>query len=104
MQKLLVSLCLTLGAAAAAADPMPASMVSFADLYRLTVGDAPGAAPSFAAAAPHAQLRVASLEAPASAAPRFSVSSTPASDRWMLLFAGLAAFGWVAHRRLGRLF
>ena len=80
MQKLLVFLCLTLGCAAAAADEMPTSLVSFAELYRLAVSGAAGAAPSFA------------------------VSSAPAPDRWMLLFAGLAAFGWVAHRRLGRLF
>jgi hypothetical protein len=104
MQKLLVFLCLTLGTAAATADEMPPSMVSFAELYRLTVSGASGVAPSFADAAPQAQFRVAALEASASAAPRFSVSGAAAPGRWALLFAGLAAFGWVAHRRLGRLF
>lgn len=79
----------------------PASMYSFADVYRLTVGGA--ALGSFASNPSEAQVRVASqtLAAPE---PRFSVSSVPPPEKWLLLLAGLALAGWVAHRRLARPF
>ena len=34
--------------------------------------------------------------------PRFSVNSMPQPDKWLLLLAGFALAGWVAHRRLAR--
>lgn len=105
MKKLqyLVVLCCTLGCAGVAhADEPHASMVSFADLYRITVAGSAPASLSFAEATPEPQVRVAALNAPALDEPRFTVAPAPGPGRWVLLLAGLAAFGWVAHRRLSR--
>jgi hypothetical protein len=85
---------------ASAAEPLPAQY-SFNDLYRLTVGHAPlGALQPAVAETP---LRVAMIAAPAAAEPRFTVRQFPAPGRWLLLLAGLALAGWVAHRRLAYL-
>lgn len=105
MKKLqhLVVLCCTLACAGMAhADEPNASMVSFADLYRITVAGSAAASVSFGEATTEPQVRVAALSAPALDEPRFTVSPAPGPGRWMLLLAGLAAFGWVAHRRLSR--
>jgi len=83
---------------ASAAEPLPAEY-SFNDLYRATVGQPPlGALPPAA----ETTLRVALVEAQA-VEPRFTVRQFPAPERWLLLLAGLALAGWVAHRRLSYL-
>jgi hypothetical protein len=92
----------TLGCAASAfADEAYPSLYSFADVYRLTVSAAPDAltlvTPS---AAPQFHLAAAMQDAFVAAEPRFTVSQAPGSPGWVLLLAGLAAAGWVAHRRL----
>jgi hypothetical protein len=79
-----------------AVSPHPA-LYSFADVYRLTVAGAGGAA--LADTAPDAPIRVAVAQAPGAEA-RFSVATVPPPDKWILLLAGLALAGWVAHRRL----
>ena len=85
----LVFACLAVGCcSAASADDAQPALYSFADVYRLTVS---GAAP---------QVRVAAVQEALAAEPRFTVSPVPAPKGWMLLLAGLAAAGWVAHRRL----
>jgi len=83
------------------AQEAPPSLYSFADLYRMTVDAAPEA-PTFAQAAPSPQRRVAlaAQDVLAAAEPRFTVAPVQGSRGWMLLLAGLAAAGWVAHRRL----
>jgi len=78
-------------AASRAGDEAPAALYSFADLYRLTVSAPPSAGLGFAE--PQREPEVA-------AAPRFAVTPVPGPGRWALLLAGLAAAGWVAHRRL----
>jgi hypothetical protein len=107
-------LFLTVVLAASAAEPLPApaqpiaapssvppSLYSFVDVYRLTVGRAPvGLAPAQESA--EAPVRVAVVDAQA-VEPRFTVRQLPVPGRWLLLFAGLALAGWVAHRRLSYL-
>ena len=90
--------------AALADDARPAqqfspqfSLVSFADLYRLTVHASPEAL-FFGPAAP-TQVRVAMSDSFV-VEPRFTVTQVQATKGWMLLLAGLAAASWVAHRRL----
>lgn len=85
--------------AASAAEPLPAQY-SFNDLYRLTVGQPPLGVPQPAAETP---IRVAMIAAASAAEPRFTVRQFPAPERWMLVLAGLALAGWVAHRRLSYL-
>jgi MYXO-CTERM domain-containing protein len=51
-------------------------------------------------AAAEAPVRVAVAPAQSGLEPRFAVSSVPQPDKWMLVLAGLALAGWVAHRRL----
>jgi hypothetical protein len=109
MKALLVAITL----AAAASTPLPDAPVasraqqhpalySFVDVYRLTVAGPMGSLP-FAEAAPEAPIRVAVQAVQTSAAePRFSVAPAPQPDTWLLIVAGLAAAGWVAHRRLVR--
>jgi hypothetical protein len=46
-----------------------------------------------------APIRVAIAQS-AGAEPRFSITAVPQPDKWLLLLAGLALAGWVAHRRL----
>jgi hypothetical protein len=79
----------------AAAHP---ALYSFVDVFRLTVsGPMPGPTPEQAGEAP---IRVASPQAQPGLEPRFSVSSVRRPDKWLLLLAGVALAGWVAHRRL----
>jgi hypothetical protein len=99
LMKRLGLLLLTVAAfSVSAAEPLPAQY-SFNDLYRLTVGGPPLGAALPAAEAP---LRVAFAGAAAPAEPRFTVRF-PAPERWLLVLAGLALAGWVAHRRLSYL-
>ena len=106
-----------LGAPARSAD-----FLSFAELYRVTVGGV--SVVEFAAVPPQAaaqlpeqssgyQIRTASLPsaalpafAPAAAAPgapafAFSSAWLPQPSRWLVLLSGLALAAWVARRRLG---
>ena len=102
IRRRLVFACCALGCCSAAAQEAPPSLYSFADLYRMTVNAAPeapalappGAAPQFLAVA---EPRVTAVIA---AEPRFTIAPVPGPKGWMLLLAGLAAAGWVAHRRL----
>ena len=82
---------------ASAAHP---ALYSFADLYRLAVSGPGGGLPAFEAAG-GAPIRVAAPQSQP-ADPRFSVSPVPQPDQWLLLLAGVALAGWVAHRRLTR--
>jgi hypothetical protein len=92
-----LALVLLFGCAAPAlADDTQPALYSFADLYRLSVS-AP--APSAQSAFAEPQLRLAA-EGDALAAPTFLVSPVSGPGRWALVLAGLAAAGWVAHRRL----
>ena len=91
---------LAVGCCSAIADEASASLYSFADVYRLTVNASPELL-TFAASTAVPQVRVALVQDAFSAAePRFTVSPVPGPQGWMLLLAGLAAAGWVAHRRL----
>jgi hypothetical protein len=84
-------------AQASAQAPLPVhpELYSFADVYRLAVGEAAQADESFAAGP--RRVSIAPHEA---AGPRFSVHRAGAVEPWLLLLSGLAAAGWVAHRRL----
>jgi hypothetical protein len=111
MKPLLIGLAFAAGAAA----PLPSSfhsaaeglgggvpqahpaLYSFVDVYRLTVAGAMAGVPA-SDGAPDA-VRVASAQPPL-AEPRFTVSPLPRPDKWLLILAGLALAGWVAHRRL----
>src|SRR5262245_15121598 len=89
---------------ASAAEPLPAQSSS-TDLDRLRVckpraGIGAGALQQTAAEAP---VRVAMVQAAATAEPRFTVRQFPAPTGWLLALAGLALAGWVAHRRLSYL-
>ena len=78
--------------------PAHPAMYSFSDVYRLTVGGPmAGALPPDTA--PDAPIRVAVTQAHA-VEPRFTVTHVPQPDKWLLILAGLALAGWVAHRRL----
>jgi hypothetical protein len=79
-----------------AADEPPPALYSFADLYRLTLSAPPSRALAFA----EPQIHLAARELQVAAAPRFSVTPVSGPGRWALILAGLAAAGWVAHRRL----
>jgi len=110
MKPLLIAFAIAAGAAA----PQPSSfhsaaeglsgapqthpaLYSFVDVYRLTVAGAIAGLPS-SDGAPDA-VRVASAPTQLSE-PRFSISPLPRPDKWLLILAGLALAGWVAHRRL----
>jgi hypothetical protein len=82
-------------AGTAARAPVPPVLYSFADVYRLTVAGALAGQP-FADGAP---LRVATAPAPG-VEPRFSITPPRQPGKWLLVVAGLALAGWVAHRRL----
>jgi len=84
--------------AACAAEPAHPALYSFVDVYRLTVSGAMAGLPPLESAA-EAPIRVASAQAQP-ADPRFSVVAVPQPDKWLLLLAGFALAGWVAHRRL----
>jgi hypothetical protein len=83
-------------AASHAGDEAPPALHSFADLYQLTVSAPVAVGPAFA----EPQVRLAVREPEVAAAPRFTVTPVPGPGRWALVLAGLAAAGWVAHRRL----
>ena len=88
----------TFQAASATQPPTHPALYSFIDVYRLTVAG-PVAGPALLDTAFEAPIRVAVATA-ASAEPRFSIAALPQPDKWLLLLAGLALAGWVAHRRL----
>jgi hypothetical protein len=83
---------------ASSAPPAHPALYSFADVYRLTLGGPMAAFPALENAA-DAAIRVAVAQSPGAEA-RFLVSAVPQPDKWLLLLAGLALAGWVAHRRL----
>src|SRR5438132_7275934 len=91
----LFSVALACALSRAGEEPPPA-LYSFADLYRITVSAPQSTAPSF----DEPQIHLAAREPQVAAAPRFAVTPVPGPGRWALLLAGLAAAGWVAHRRL----
>jgi hypothetical protein len=98
----LVIHCLALAAmstAAAAGDEPSGTLYSFADLYRLTVGGALAPDEGLRANA-EPQIRLAAFEPVAAAEPRFTITPVSHPGTGLLLLAGLAAAGWVAHRRL----
>ena len=97
MKTLLIGLAFAHSGLAAQPPAQPA-LYSFADVYRLTVAGPMGGLPLVET--PEAPIRV-SVQAPA-AEPRFSVAPAPQPDTWLMVLAGLAAAGWVAHRRLVR--
>ena len=98
----LVFACFAVGCCPlAAADDAQPALYSFADVYRLTVTATPDALTFVpASAAPQMRVALAAQDAFLAAEPRFTVSQVPVPKGWMLLLAGLAAAGWVAHRRL----
>jgi hypothetical protein len=100
----LVFACFAVGCCSAMADEANPSLYSFADVYRLTVNATPDALSFVATSAQQvpSQVRVALAvqDTFVAAEPRFTVSQVPGPKGWMLLLAGLAAAGWVAHRRL----
>jgi hypothetical protein len=85
--------------AAGASAPAHPALYSFADVYRLTVAG-PTAGQPLAGAAPDAPVRVAAVTAPQGAEPRFLISPASGPEKWLLVLAGVALAGWVAHRRL----
>ena len=110
MKPLLIAFAFAAGAAA----PLPSSfhsaaeglagapqthpaLYSFVDVYQLTVAGAMAGLPA-SDAAPDA-VRVATAQ-PQLAEPRFTVSPLQRPDKGLLILAGLALAGWVAHRRL----
>ena len=102
---LLVALALSAGAVTAAESslqqhaPQHPALYSFVDVFRLTVNGPITGVPGIDGAA-EAPIRVAAPQQPA-AEPRFAVSTARRQpDKWLLLIAGLALAGWVAHRRL----
>jgi hypothetical protein len=83
-----------------ALPPTHPAMYSFVDVYHLTVaGPMAGGLPSLDSAL-ETPIRVAAGATQLAAGPRFSVSPGRQPDKWLLLLAGLALAGWVAHRRL----
>jgi hypothetical protein len=109
MKHLLLAFILSAGAAvaaeptsfqSAAMNPPPPSpaLYSFVDVYRLTVAGAMAGFPLIDNAS-DAPIRVAVAQGPGAEA-RFSVAAVPQPDTWLLVLAGLALAGWVAHRRL----
>ena len=78
-------------------------MASFADIYRMTVSVSdPLALEDALKEQPAAEAPVRVSAAAVQAAPeiQFRVTPAPEAERWLLLVAGLALAGWVAHRRL----
>jgi len=108
MKLILIGLLFASGAAAAAephsfhgagaAPAAPPALYSFVDVYRLTVAGAMAGQPPVETA-PDAPIRVSAVQSPSNE-PRFSISPVPQPDKWLLLIAGFALAGWVAHRRL----
>src|SRR5688572_24522895 len=86
----------SLAASPAATHP---ALYSFADVYRLTVGGVSGGFPPLDGAA-DAPMRVAVAAPSAGAGLRFLRSAVAQAGQWLLILAGVALAGWVAHRRL----
>jgi hypothetical protein len=84
--------------AASPAGTHPA-LYSFLDVYRLTVAGVGAGFPPVEGAA-EAPMRVAVSAPSAGAELRFLISSVPQPDKWLLIIAGVALAGWVAHRRM----
>ncbi len=111
MKTLFIGLAFAVSAAAAGEpapfDPgiaaqLPAHppLYSFVDVYRLTVAGPMAGSPALETT-PDAPIRVAAPQAqPQPPEPRFSIVAATQPDKWLLLLAGLALAGWVAHRRL----
>jgi hypothetical protein len=83
-----------------AVPPTHPAMYSFVDVYRLTVAGPMAAGLPAPDSTLEAPIRVAAGATQLAAEPRFSVSRGRQPDKWLLLLAGLALAGWVAHRRL----
>lgn len=75
------------------------ALYSFVDVYRLTVSGVSAGFPPVEGAV-EAPVRVAVAAPSAGAELRFLVSSVPPPDKWLLILAGVALAGWVAHRRM----
>jgi hypothetical protein len=73
------------------------TLYSFADVYRLTVGGPMLGVPGFDPVEAPIRVAVAPAQPPEV---RFVVRPLPQPDKWLLVVAGLALAGWVAHRRL----
>ena len=112
MKTLLIGLLLASTGALAATEPssfesetvaMPPTqpaMYSFVAVYHLTVaGPMAGGLPALDSAL-ETPIRVAAGATQLAAEPRFSIAPGRQPDKWLLLIAGLALAGWVAHRRL----
>jgi hypothetical protein len=105
MKTLLIGIAFAGAAGATEPDMAPhPALYSFEDVYRLTVAGPIAGVPGVESATdapilPGAPVRVAAPQAQA-AEPRFSFSAVPQPDKWILLLAGVALAGWVAHRRL----
>ena len=84
-------------AAVPATTPTHPALYSFADVYQLTVAGAPA---SLSAESSEPAVRLAVAQPGPGAELRFLVSTVPQPDKWLLLLAGVALAGWVAHRRL----
>jgi hypothetical protein len=91
---------LAITSTAAVADEAQGAVYSFADLYRLTVSGAGAKDLLFSSPSAEPQIRVAAFEPAAVAEPRFTIAPVSGPGTGLLLLAGLAAAGWVAHRRL----
>ena len=101
---LLVAIAFSAGTVAAAESsfqpraPQHPALYSFIDVFRLTVNGPIAGVPG-SDLPQGAPIRVAARET--SVEPRFAIGVTRKQpDKWLLLLAGLALAGWVAHRRL----
>jgi hypothetical protein len=86
-------------AGTAVAPQQHPALYSFVDVYRLTVAGPMGGLLA-ADSAQDAAIRVAQAQGAQVVEPRFTIAPVPQPDKWLLLLAGLALAGWVAHRRL----
>jgi hypothetical protein len=77
------------------AAPVHPLRYSFVDVYHLTVAGAMAGEPRDGIGPE--PVRVAMAPA---AEPRFSIVPVRQPEKWLLVLAGLALAGWVAHRRL----
>src|SRR5262245_52047534 len=92
--------CTLFGASEAVFAQTPPALYSFEDVYRLAIAGPVPAVP-VADAAIHPVALQTQVAAPVE--PHFTVEKLPAPQGWLLVLAGLAAAGWVAHRRLAQL-
>jgi len=99
--RLLIACTLAAAARAPLAAPADPELYSFTDISRLTEA---GLLEVRLAAAEPAEPRIRFAAGPVEPEPRFTVGPLREPGRWVLLLAGLAAAGWVAHRRLANAF